>query len=67
MADITIDSETIEKAKEILDEAAKLLIRNFPAIRELASQIVEVVFVPRAIGRQLVLAVALETGMVSLD
>ena len=35
-------------------------------MRQLAGEIVELVFIPKAIGRQLVLAIALETGAVRL-
>lgn len=44
--------------------AAKLLVANFPAMKEIAMEFVDTVFVPKVIAKQLALAVALQTGMV---
>ena len=41
-----------------------MIINNFPEMKSFAKEMVEVVFLPKAMARQLVLAVALETGMV---
>jgi hypothetical protein len=55
----------------LLHRAVQLLMSNLPAIKELAMELadvvlelVDVVFVPKMIAKQLTLAVALQTGMV---
>ena len=59
--------ELTDLSKKLLNEAAKLLIEHLPALRKTAHEIIELVFVPRAIFRQLVLAVALETGALTAE
>lgn len=46
--------------------ASKILISNLPAMKEMMSELMDVVFVPKVIVKQLTLAVALQCGMVSL-
>jgi len=53
--------------QQLLDEAVKVLIQSLPSIQKIAGQVFELVFVPKAIGRQLVLAFALETGAVTIN
>ena len=42
----------------------KILIANFPAFKEITAEILDVIFVPKVIAKQLALAVALQTGVV---
>jgi hypothetical protein len=44
--------------------AAIFIIGNFPIIKETTLEAFETIFATKAVARQLVLAVALETGMV---
>jgi len=53
--------------QQLLDEAVKVLLQSLPSIQKIAGQVFELVFVPKAIARQLVLAVALETGAVTIN
>jgi hypothetical protein len=46
--------------------AVSLIAANFPAMKEIAMEFVDVIFVPKVIGRQLALAVALQTGLVRI-
>lgn len=46
--------------------ATQLIAANLPAMKELTMELVEVVFVPKMIAKQLALAVALQTGMVRI-
>jgi hypothetical protein len=48
----------------LIYRAIQLLIDNVPAMKEMALELLDVIFVPKMIGKQLVLAVALQTGMV---
>jgi len=54
-------------AQQLLDEAIKLMIQSMPSIQKIAGQVVELVFVPKAMARQLVLAIALEAGAVTVN
>jgi TAG lipase / steryl ester hydrolase / phospholipase A2 / LPA acyltransferase len=47
--------------------AATLLIANFPTIKQVTMDVLEAVFIPRTIAKQMVLLMALETGMVTLN
>jgi hypothetical protein len=47
-----------------LRRAASFIITHFPVIKETTLEALETIFATKAVGRQLVLAVALETGMV---
>jgi len=44
----------------------KLMIRSMPDIQKIAAEVVEVVFIPKAMARQLVLAIALEAGLMTV-
>ena len=46
--------------------AIQLLVKNLPTVREVAFEIIETVFVPKIIARQLAIAIILETGVVSV-
>mmetsp|Transcript_18556 Transcript_18556/g.27179 ORF Transcript_18556/g.27179 Transcript_18556/m.27179 type:complete len:860 (+) Transcript_18556:28-2607(+) len=54
-------------AHEVLDETAKLIVRNLPEIKHIFSILTETIFVHKAIARQLALAIAVETGAVTLS
>jgi len=54
-------------AKQLLDEATKLIVESFPELKLLVIETIEYVFVPRAIARQVALAILLETGAVTLN
>ena len=45
----------------------KVLIEHMPAVRKIAEDVLELVFTPRAIARQFVLAIALETGALTAE
>lgn len=60
------DDKASQLLRELLDETTKVLIRSLPAVKAISSTVVETIFVPRAIARQLVLAIALETGAVTV-
>jgi TAG lipase/steryl ester hydrolase/phospholipase A2/LPA acyltransferase len=47
--------------------AARLIIAQLPAVREISLEIIETIFVPKAIAKQLVLLVALEAGLVTIQ
>jgi TAG lipase / steryl ester hydrolase / phospholipase A2 / LPA acyltransferase len=46
--------------------AVRILIASLPAVKQISMEVLEVVFVPKAIAKQLVLAVALQTGAVTI-
>lgn len=46
---------------------SQILVDHLPKLRELCQEMIEVVFVPKAIFKQLVLLIALETGLVTLS
>jgi TAG lipase/steryl ester hydrolase/phospholipase A2/LPA acyltransferase len=43
------------------------LIGNFPLVKTVTWDVFETIFAPNAVAKQLALAVALETGMVSVS
>lgn len=45
----------------------KICILCLPKLQEISSEIVEILFAPKTIARQLTLAIALETGVVSTE
>ena len=57
--------ELLALARRFLDLTSELIIRHYPAVRDVATDVVESLFCPRAVAKQLVLAIALETGAVS--
>jgi len=61
-----INGVPLDIVKVILEEAAQLLITNVPALQEMAMELLNVIFVPKMIAKQLILAVALQTGMVTI-
>jgi len=56
---------SIEFLHRVIDEAAIFIIYNLPVIKKATLEAMETIFQTKAIGRQLALAIALETGMVS--
>jgi len=53
-------------AQQLLDESVKLMITNMPSVQKIVAQVVELVFIPRAMVQQLVLAIALEAGVMTV-
>jgi hypothetical protein len=47
--------------------AARLVIAQLPAVKELSLEIIETIFLPKAVTKQLVLLVALEAGLVTIQ
>lgn len=43
------------------------MIHNAPVLKEWTLELLDIIFVPRTVARQLALAVALDTGMVTFD
>ena len=43
------------------------MITTMPSVQKIAGQVVELLFVPKAMARQLVLAIALEAGVVTVN
>jgi len=63
------DSEyhpSLDIVKHLLEEAFKLLVANLPAMKQISAEVLEIVFVPKTIAKQLVLVVALQTGAVTI-
>jgi TAG lipase/steryl ester hydrolase/phospholipase A2/LPA acyltransferase len=58
--------EAYDIAKELLEQATNLFIAHLPEIKHIASEVTEILFVPKAITKQLVLAIALETGVITI-
>jgi len=50
----------------LVSSAAQLLIQHLPTLRDLAKEVTEVIFAPQTVARQLLLLLALETGMVTM-
>jgi len=57
----------IEILHRMLDEAAIFAIGNFPFFKEATLEALEIIFATKTLVRQLALAIALETGMVSIS
>uniref|UniRef100_A0A7S3L689 PNPLA domain-containing protein n=1 Tax=Amphora coffeiformis TaxID=265554 RepID=A0A7S3L689_9STRA len=53
-------------ARQVMDSAAQLLMEHLPALREMGREAMELIFVPQTVARQLMLLLALETGMVTM-
>jgi len=51
----------------VLDEAAIFVIGNFPIFKKATLEVLETIFATKTLGRQLALAIALETGMVTIS
>lgn len=60
-------NETMEFVRSLIDEASKIVIANLPAMKELMSELMDIVFVPKVIVKQLTFAVALQCGMVTVE
>eukprot|EP00934_Nitzschia_sp_Nitz4_P005640 Nitzschia sp. Nitz4//scaffold10_size219509//111906//114647//NITZ4_001432-RA/size219509-processed-gene-0.336-mRNA-1//-1//CDS//3329532932//5630//frame0 len=56
----------IEFIHRLIDEAAVMIVRHFPTVKDATMEALEAVFQTRAVTRQLALAIALETGLVSV-
>jgi TAG lipase/steryl ester hydrolase/phospholipase A2/LPA acyltransferase len=60
-------NETKHYSFHLLCRAAIFIIYNFPIIKQATLEALETIFQTKAIGRQLALAIALETGMVTVN
>jgi len=57
------DSARAQKLlEEVLNEAVKFIIKNLPRFKHLFEHYIDVIFTPKAIAKQVLLAMALETG-----
>lgn len=61
------EKEIMRLGRELLDEASNILMANLPEMRRIASEAIEVVFMPKAIAKQVALAIILETGAVTIN
>jgi len=57
----------IEILHRVLDEAAIFVIGGFPFFKQITLEALETIFATKALGRQLALAIALETGMITVN
>jgi len=57
----------IEILHRVLDEAAIFVIGGFPFFKKATLEALETIFATKALGRQLALAIALETGMITVN
>mmetsp|Transcript_11158 Transcript_11158/g.26811 ORF Transcript_11158/g.26811 Transcript_11158/m.26811 type:complete len:851 (-) Transcript_11158:60-2612(-) len=57
----------IEILHRILDEVAIFAIGNFPLLKQVTLETLETIFATKTLGRQLALAIALETGVVTVS
>eukprot|EP00586_Coscinodiscus_wailesii_P022114 CAMPEP_0172500758 /NCGR_PEP_ID=MMETSP1066-20121228/142682_1 /TAXON_ID=671091 /ORGANISM="Coscinodiscus wailesii, Strain CCMP2513" /LENGTH=312 /DNA_ID=CAMNT_0013275177 /DNA_START=142 /DNA_END=1077 /DNA_ORIENTATION=- len=60
------DHEAIRVARHVVDEATKIIIKHLPEIKRTSSSLAELIFGYKTIFRQLLLAIALETGAMSV-
>lgn len=61
------DDPTIELLKKVVDESLKMILANLPAAKQVSMEVIETVFVPKTIAKQLALAVVLETAVITMD
>lgn len=64
---MTVEENINELAHKVLDEAIKVFMLCLPKMQQIASEAVEIIFFPKTIARQLALAIALETGVVTIQ
>jgi len=57
----------IEMLHRVLDEAAIFVIGNFPFFKQATLEALETIFATKALGKQLALAIALETGIITVN
>ncbi|KAG7366819.1 patatin-like phospholipase [Nitzschia inconspicua] len=57
----------IEMLHRVIDEAAIFVVGNFPLFKRATLEALETIFATKTLARQLALAIALETGMVTLS
>ena len=50
-----------------MHRASQLLVANLPTIQKVTMDVIEAVFVPRAIAKQLAILIALETGLMTVQ
>lgn len=56
----------MELLHQALDEVARFVISHAPTIQEFTLELMDTIFVPRIVARQLALGVALDVGMVTM-
>jgi TAG lipase / steryl ester hydrolase / phospholipase A2 / LPA acyltransferase len=61
------DDPIIEMLHRVIDEAAIVAVHNFPIVKKVVLESLETIFATKTLARQLALAVALETGIVTLS
>ena len=57
----------IEILHRILDESAIFIVGNFPLFKDVMLEALETIFATKTFGRQLAMAIALETGLVTFN
>lgn len=57
----------MELVHQALDEVARLFVQHAPAMKEITLELMDTIFVPRTVARQLALAIALDAGMVTVQ
>ncbi|CAJ1953236.1 unnamed protein product [Cylindrotheca closterium] len=67
MSSHTQNDPFVEALHDAIDRAAAILVSNYPVFKLVVSEAMETVFATKAVARQLALAVALETGMVTAN
>mmetsp|Transcript_63041 Transcript_63041/g.73749 ORF Transcript_63041/g.73749 Transcript_63041/m.73749 type:complete len:928 (+) Transcript_63041:948-3731(+) len=65
-SNINHNSAIEQIAREAFDSTTKLLLANLPQIRHLLSTLLELLFIPRTIARQILLVFLLESSFLSL-
>lgn len=66
-SDIDKTDLIVETLHRVIDEAAIIVVHNFPLVKRVTLEALETIFATKAVARQLALAVALETGVVTLS
>lgn len=63
-----METHNISKlAEQLLEEATKIILQYAPHLKQFVLEIVECVFIPKAIAKQVTLAILLETGVVTIN
>ncbi|KAL7580505.1 hypothetical protein ACA910_003634 [Epithemia clementina (nom. ined.)] len=57
----------VELAQKVLDQVISFLVANFPLAKKASFELIETIFVPTTIAKQMVLLFALETGIVTVN
>lgn len=57
----------MELIHQALDEVARFVLAHAPMVKEVTMELMDTIFIPRTMARQLALAVALDAGMVTMS